>query len=360
MPGRTLLRTTIVAGLVLACVAGGLPAQPPPAVQIEAGGRLLPQQVRQMRQRISYWLDQLSAAQTEAEIRAAGRAIVSDYRASENVDYRYNYGEILSEEMPDTLKEIRGPVREINLALAVRGINQVTIQPALERLLASENPAVRYLAWGGYRDVRMLLLAQGESYARRMYGSVRQAATGETSPEVVGQIFRMLTLPPVTPAGVREQTLSAAREEFYGILRQMWSQRCREVLAGSAGMTGACRRGVVALNSFAVTYGDEPERREQILQMCADMAWCASRAYDAAKPDTPVVRAAEQLLRDIENMLNSLLATQHNYLLQALTDPDVLPPRGAAVRRAVVESWMDVLADEGVERPDFEPATRPS
>jgi len=349
--------------LVLAAIgsaSASLWAAAPSPVDIPARGALGRAVEQQVERRMEYWLDQLRDAKDEKNIRQATKTLLADYFKSENLSYRYIYAAQMAAKAPAYLAGMRESIRQINLAVAVSGIDQVSIQPALGVMVAHTNPAVRYLGWHGYRSIRMLALAQGPSFARKMYESLSSQAGSEESGPVLGEIFRMLTLPPIEIPGVPAQTLANARGRFLEIAGSAWPKRCRQVLTGNAPITEACRNAVIALNSFAQVYADDEARRTTILQMAMDLAYCSARAYDDAKGAGELAAANEELLRGIENLLNNVKGTQNAYLLTALTDPNVLPPRGVAVRRAVVESWLDALKADGVVKPEFKAQPRPS
>jgi len=352
-------RACVVVLLAIGSAGPTLWAEAPPPVDIPARGSLPRAVEQQVQQRMEYWLDQLRDAKDEDGIRQAAKALLADYYKSENLSYRYIYAAQMAAKGPGYLAGMTDSIRQINLAVSVSGIDQVSIQPALGIMVAHANPAVRYLGWHGYRSIRMLALAQGPSFARKMQDSLAKRAVGEQSGPVVGEIFLMLTLPPIEIPGVSEQTLRDTRREFLQITRNTWPERCRQVLAGDASITEACRSAVIALNSFGQAYADDEAQRKTILQMAIDLAYCSAKAYDNAKGAGDLGAANQELLRDIENLLNNVKGTQNAYLVTALTDPNVLPPRGVAVRRAVVENWLDALESDGVVKPEFKEQPKP-
>ncbi len=310
-------------------------------------------------------------------------------------------------------------LRQVNAAMAVSRMAQVSIQPALEKMVTSKNAAVRRLGWvgsrsvpaRGYRAIRTRILVQSVAATNTMFASLEKAARTEKNAQVVAAVFHVLNLPQSPTVPVPEKTMRTARVRAFGILKAAWRARCRQVIAEDTDMSEACRKGVSAVLRLTESLGgNDKKARTAGLQMIVDAAWCAATAYDKAMTPTEeasrvitrqreIIRNIKQgdeeadskiraatakieraetriaelrpkvvvnslLLRDCEAALNRLAGVQKNHLVTMLTKEKIHGPRGPAVQLAVLVGWVKDLEKQGVVAPKFKapaaPATTPT
>ncbi|MDY6913447.1 MAG: hypothetical protein SVT52_03185 [Planctomycetota bacterium] len=422
--------------LFVTVLAAGSSFSAPPVLNIPDTAlrdQLLAVHEKQIESRVKYWADMIRTAENEKDILAARDGLVSDYLAYDSVAYRYSYARLTAKHCTPLLK-LNNPAKQINVSLVISRMPQVASQSALDKMVVHANPAVRYLGWAGYGSLRMLILAQGSTYQRKMYTSLAKAADKETSAPVVGMIFKVLNLPPVATGLVAAADLREARKQFFVIIEKNWPTRCRQVLGGDAQMAEACQKAIAALSGFAPVMSEGKRGLKEMLQMIVDMAWCSARAYDLGTIGKTVVigeiklktqakitagdlpspgqdttrevtvitvprsvritktatkrysfcAAGKDLVKltkavsdhgsvTVQKRLNGQAVVNHNLVLlkncetllkemtgkpsihieKALTDPDIPPPRGAAVRMAVLD-WIGELKDSGVVEPKIQ------
>ena len=335
-------------------------ADGPPAVNFDAIAkspvdRLSPEQVKGLTARVDFWLQQLSQTKDPQEVQAAREGLLADYKAVDKSFYQSRVAALAGERALAVLTALPAEwksLKEVNIALALSQMPQVAIREALEKLIVADNPGVRYCGWVGYRNIRTLVLAfpAGSTFEKQMYQSLRDQAEKEPSGPVVTVIIQMLQMTPVVPTGVSRQAFEQFQQTAYDILQSVWTKRCREVMAGDAGMAEACRKAVSVVERFSLVFPGDAARKKQMLQMVLDMAWCSAKAYgnltEAAKEEAAKVREANgSLLRECESSLASLSGTRANYISQRLAES------GPTVGLAVLD-WAKALKDQGVVSPE--------
>ena len=180
-----LIISIMLAGPALA--ANGTAGKAPPSIVIPESalkGRLGPEHISQIEQRISYWGELM----TEAKGRDAGRDIISarsgligDFRAYDAPIYGYAFAREAARILTPVLKDGFANddpdfrLKEVNLAIAISQMSQVPIQEALEEMVVHRNAGVRYIGWRGYRNIRSLLLAQGSNFSQKMFETLQRS-----------------------------------------------------------------------------------------------------------------------------------------------------------------------------------------
>ncbi len=378
MPRRATLLTCLGCLLTASLLA---PAAPPelniPRTSLE--NRLTDSDVEAIRKRLKYWTKLLREADDVETVVRARRGILYDYRRYD-VNRYAEYGIVFAREAAGIVTDALGDVeklrtvKHVNVAIALAEMEHVTIQPALETMVAHANTAVRYLGWKTYRGVWPNVIGQGQKPAKQYWDSLRARAAEETSPMVLGEIFGALTLPENRPTLLQESQFSDAQVQVLGILDAAWKKRCKQVAAGQVERIGAMRSGLDAVASvagaFSAQFPQGRQRRATAYQMLVDAAWCAASAYDDADATGEAARAAETLLVRAERTLNALRGTDHEFIRLPLRSNEVVE-RGAAVKFYLVdgktygvEGWIQQLKEFGVTEPgaddaETQPATRP-
>lgn len=350
-----LVRWSVLAGVVVT-VASAVTAAPPP-LDIPASGVVGPAQMTQIDERLKYYGTQIASATKDKDILSARKGLRDDYLLTAAGDFQYTYARraaaILTPMLESGIKSADPlkTVKEVNLALALARMPQVTVQPAMETLVAHANPAVRYQGWEGYREIRMLVLAQGQEFASRMKATYQKRAAAESSPAVIGSILQMAILPPVAGGAVPEADMREAQAFFFGTLKANWARWCQLAADGSEDMLVSAARGLQALRNYDAFFTGDKDKKNAIVQMIVDMLWCAAEAYDQAGGKGLAADASVALLRDSEMALNAVTQKRKGVVEASLSDAKIVE-RGAAVKLAVLD-WVADLKEFGVTKPAF-------
>jgi len=333
---------------------------PPEALQ----NGLLPIHINQIQKRVRYWMGEIRTDKDITNVPKARATLLTDYRKYNSAEFQYQYARQTAEQAIRTLSQLaktRGnlrSMREINVALAVSMMPQVATQPALEKLVMHDNAGVRYLGWRGYGRTKMLILAQGPQFIKKMYSSLDKCAAKERSPAVIGAILEMVYVPSQSSVLVEAQTLRKAQSDSFAVFKNIWPRVCRRILHGNIAICETAQKGTVVLSRMANDNGYRSNIKA-IAQLLTDAIDCSAIAFDKAKATGPIAQANMYLLRDAEDALNTTTKLRKTHLYKALTDPNEVE-RGAAVQLASLK-WIEDMKDFGVKKPNFQPpATKPS
>jgi hypothetical protein len=322
---------------------------------------------------VTYWMGALQSAGDGNAVLVARAKLEEGYKTSAE-SKGYTYAERAAGAATAMLskgfgEDPLGKIKEINLAMAVSQMPQVSIQPALEALVVSKNAAVRYFGWKGYRDAREVVMGQGQSFAQKALAAAAKAAQTEDSGPVLEQIFRMLEVNGPMPNVVKKDVWDLVQKGTLATLEGNWRKWGQQVLTGNEESTDACRGAIKALVAH-VDWVDPSDKaqRTRILQELVDMAFCAANAFIQDKQAGQSGDTYSKLLRDGEAALNSLMKTNKEFIKKPLDDPRInanltwmllwIVPGGETNG---VMAWVDFLKNEGVVQPNFQaPASKPA
>ncbi|HUT60077.1 MAG TPA: hypothetical protein VNA25_19700 [Phycisphaerae bacterium] len=371
-----------LASLMVACVWVACPAsaQGPPKIDEFAAGGMLPRHVEQMKASVGYWVKSIQDANEDITVIKARTGLLAEYANMTARQAGYTYAQQVSAIARPMLvkgleKDPLRQVKEVNLAIAMAGMPQVTIQPALDAMVSHPtNAAVRYFGWKGYHAARTRLLAQGLPSAQKMFKSVDSAARTETVPQVLGELYRVLELE-LRPGAVLADTWALAQRRSLQAIQPNWRPWCKRLRDGDEGMCEALQKAARAIRKNADWIAQDKQQKKMALQMLVDLAFHAAKAYIAARAAGETGEALKDLLLECEKALNAVKRADKRFIGKTLTDP-----RAAAQPQAVllwvdpstkenygVLAWVDFLKGDGVVPPqDFEnkptkaPATKPA
>ncbi len=230
--------------------------------------------------RINYWSGIMKNARKQDDVIAARKGLLNDYSYAEDNGRGYAYT-ARAAELLVPLVNTDNSLIQVNVAMALCGMAEESLQEGLEKLNTHSNQAVRYHATKGYRESRMKVLARGENAADRMFKALNDRAERETSPYVLEQLFLALNFPDVKPEFVSQSMYSSARRRAFGVLKGAWKRYCRMLAGGRRGMAGACSTALEAVRNLEKAIGTQ-EVSKDALQMAADAAFAAALAYDNA------------------------------------------------------------------------------
>lgn len=306
------------------------------------------------------WVKRMKAAKDEQEILQVRNDLIGYYDANLG---GYNYVQQAAAQVAPLLQKDLGadPLRtlkEVNIALALSKLTQVTIQPALEVMVAHPNPAVKYYGWSGYAAERTPIAAMGPGPCKIMFSSLAKNIGTETNALILGQMLRVLDLESTRPDEITNaKEWEDMQQQTAAMLQANWKAWCIRVRNGDAEMIDALRNGVPAAGKQALWAKDKQPGK--FLQMLVDAAWYAGQAYDDAKAVGRVGDAATWLLRDCEKWLNEAMGYKPGrvYIDRPLTDSRATDPSTvlqwikSAEERYGVVMWVDDLKDKGVVQP---------
>jgi hypothetical protein len=364
------MRTTrlVLAGLVFSLV-GSLVLAAPQAIDIPEDalkGKLRDEHIKMIADFTDNWAKQMMEAKDTGGIAAARNRILDrndGYGKYDSAEYKYTYArEAVRSLLPvldasDALKNYR----IVDAAYCISKMPQISVLPALEKMVGHTNPAVRYYAWICYRQLCPALMGVNKDNIAKIFQTMDAKMPTETSPKVVEAMLAMMSLPSSEP-GVSEDVVKFAQGEAYTILMKNWPALCQAILAGNADTTFACQEGMSALNYFGGVFASDKAKMTAIQQSMVDAMWCAALAYDAAKKladssDGMTKSDAEQtieadsaLLRAGEAAINTTVGQKYYFISAPLVDPK--EKAGLGVLEGVTK-WVAALKASGVNQPAF-------
>ncbi|MFA6133908.1 MAG: hypothetical protein WC869_07850 [Phycisphaerae bacterium] len=295
-------------------------------------------------QYVKYWVAKMVDAKSDKELLDGRTGLVAGYRKYDSTRYQMYYAEQAIKAMSPLLTS-EDPRKQVNAGIVISGMRQVAIQPALETMVKSPNPALRFYGWRGYQRIRMWVLAQGRDSVGQMMSSLVAAAAHETSAPVLKELFKMLWLEPDRPSMVSEQEFEQTRLRLFGIARDTWPRMCRGVLGRDADLSDASREGLLTLRAIYESLGSNKEVQQAVMQMVVDMMWCAAKSYSELDIANPVFGIDESLLRDSEAAMNAITKLRKTPMDEALASKGEEDRRLAV--RVAVQTWIRGLENAG-------------
>lgn len=303
----------VVAAAVPAAFATGAVAavpQPLDIPEVAQKGLLLPIHVARITEHLRFYANLIRDAKDQAGIDRGRIGLIRTFTYSPYASFRYTVAQLAVKTVAPLL-DLPDPIRQVNIAIALSQMPQVTIQPALEKMIVHHNPAVRLLGWQGYRAAWMPIVRQGLTPAKTMFTSLSERAGKEDSPPVVAAIWKMLMFRGTVislPEGLGDLDRMGME-----ILRKSWPIQCWKMRMGSAEMANAALKGLATAVEYAANamVAKNSQGTSQAVQLIADMMWCSAKAYGDAyrsgDSGKAVVSANTLLLLECERSLNQLL-----------------------------------------------------
>jgi hypothetical protein len=372
------MRTPLWAVAMACCVGAAVCAVPPaaaadaPAIESFPSGGATPRHTQQMKDWLTYWVAALRDAKTDVDAVKARNEMVAKYGQMDALEAGYAFVEQASAVAAPVLakgfaSDPLARVKEINLASAMSQMPQAPAQPALDVMVASADPAVRYLGWKGYRAVRQKIFALGLEKPQKALAAVEKASKTETSAPVLEQVFRMLDMDTGSAEGVAKEEMDKAEPRLLACLKNNWSAWCARVLDGDEEMAQACRAAAAAAKSHAPWVGQGKDKTN-LLQLLVDLASCAAQSFVQAKLNGQSGDTFANLMLDCEAGLNGIAKSAKEFLKKPLSDPKISASPDN-VRFFVdpiskenygVQAWVDFLKDQNVTAPTYKRATASS
>ena len=142
------------------------PPKPLDIPEVALKGMLLPVHKAQITKHLQYGADGLREAKKQKEIDKWRTGLIKIFNYSEHTSYQYTVAQ-LAVKIVYPLLELQDARKQINVALVLSAMGQVTIQPALEGMIVHPNVAVRYLGWKGYQAAWIPIVRQGIGPAKK-------------------------------------------------------------------------------------------------------------------------------------------------------------------------------------------------
>jgi len=297
----------------------------------------------------------IATSQDAGEIIAARERLIKDYQFAASESRGFAYAEEAAKKCQPALAadDPLAAVRQVNAAMAIAKMPQVSIQPALDAMVAHSNPAVRYLGWRAYHNIRMLLLAGGQRFAQQMLTSVETALAKEDSPVVLTALLEMAVYPATPPSTVSQQALSEAQNRTFAALAKNWSICGQLAMDGTVDATTAAGKAVEAAASLCDLTGRKEADKKAAAQVIVGLMWCATKVWVDSTDEQYADEAHQGLLREAEARLNALSGLNKRFIQKPIDDKD--KELKAALRRGALE-WLDALKEPlGVSEPKIEP-----
>lgn len=305
---------------------------------------------------VEHWTGVLSDSSDEASYIQARNALIQGYLKYDNSRYRRMYAESASASLGPLAVDGGDPGKAVNAAIALTRMAHYALLDTYAKMVASEDPGVRYLGWRGFDRIRTAILTRGTSSGKAMMTLLAKRCGIETSPEILSAQLQTLTVRQGTldTGVVDDETLAWARRNAFDVLASCWGKVVAQVRKGSLSMSSGSLHGLRAIDSHWPAIRDEAGSVTRSMQLVVDLANAASKAYLDANGSGPVALANTRVLGSAETLLQKFSGQSFDAIDAALKDPKLSSrpkERALLVRKAVLD-WITRLESRGVKRPE--------
>ncbi|MCK5114730.1 MAG: hypothetical protein KAR11_08220 [Phycisphaerae bacterium] len=357
-------KTLLVVCVAMVLSAGSTFAQIADFPQISAGDTLLKSQKQALADRVKWWKSKLMVADTLKGISNTCEEITRDYtkcNASDNVEAKNVFVAACVEQLLPLLAEKGIPLDDklrreklIQVASLLSKLRDRAIFPAIKSMSVDPNPAVRLIAWEGYKNSRSRLIAS-RAFRGKLLKSVADTLKTETNPIILQAVYRFMNFRGVDTTIVNSTVRKEINDFFLKTLEATWNIRRLGVQQGNVQKINRGTEEVAVLGYIGSASGVSQGTKVKVLQMLLDIASEAASVYDKTlKTDPKVNRACVMLLLECEQNLNGISEMQNQPILKGLISKAA---PGAAVQGAIF-TWSDALKSLGVKSPKT-PAVKP-
>ncbi len=266
-----------------------------------AQGALQDAQRQQIDQYVAYQVDKMAKATSQDQVIAARRKLTESYN-----HYGTKAHEFMSAFAASMAKHgkamLAGPakddplrtLKEVNFALTVSRMGQVSLGPLANVMVSHADPAVRYFGWIAYAAMRGPVLAAGGQPTQEMYDVLSNRLQKETNPHVLAEMLRMFTFHDITEAGANiiPAAYADGLAKLFKIIDANWVGLCRNLMLADGNVAEAASTAVDA----AVRLKGELKAKvtDQVaIQLVANMTWSAGKAFDLALGAQEAAEAAK-------------------------------------------------------------------
>jgi hypothetical protein len=330
---------------------------------------LSPADIKQVQAHVQYWISEVASAERSAGIYSARDGLLADYnKYGDSIRFKGLFARSTAALLPAAMDKLAKTDRlkaqkEVNYALAISNMPELTSIGALDAMVKHTNPAVRFLAWKGFGKVRNSVIRTGGAGVDTLFAALARHAGAEPSPLVATVIVEVLH---IKKAELTTNSFKKAFDRNFKLLTAMQKISTARLAAGDASWARPCIAAIGILKDAAEFYKPDSKMTTSILQQLVDMAYAAAKAYKAAEGVGTGAFQCIPLLLQVEPVLGSMSSSKDTDIKAPLLDKKKSPAeKTSGVLRGVLE-WVDRLEDLGVKMPKFPakkapaPATQPA
>jgi len=317
----------------------------PTAIDIPEGlqsrGELLRSHKAQVVARLNHWIRRLREAKTEEAIIQARKGLLGDYAKYDHPNYRNCFATLAIGQLTDLLDakgiEPTDPhrkVKRINAAMAMSEMPHSPVQPAMEKMVADENEAIRYFGWKVYIQARNLLMVGGDRTFGKMVASLKRAAAEESNGRILALVYGSMDLS--APEFERFKDIKkSARAEFLKVLTETFPARRRQILDGNLETLNAMRYTASPLAFLAAG-----ESKAQATQLIANLTDSAAKLMDQAREARKNLTGKEREKNNAQRIAGKKLLQAMEEALQSVTGQNKAFLHNALKGGSVESGWL--------------------
>lgn len=364
------LRISMVA-LVLGALtlSGARAAEPPPIdiIPVNLKRGLIPSDVKQVKEHVKYWIDELGAAKTSGDVYQAREGILADYnKYASSIRYQVVFARSTGGIVPGALGKLNKDdrlfsLKQINFAIVVSEMTQVPAIGAMNALATHENAGVRFLAWRGFRGVRDQAIQKGGPDAKILFAALKKHAASESSPLVASVIVETLDLDKSKlTSGTFQNEFKKAFDRNFPTLVAVLNSCCNRLAGGDSSWARPCIAALPVLRTAGEFYKPDSKKSKLILQQLVNIAQAAAKAFADADGAGEAAFHCAPLLQQVEPEIGRLSNDSGMDIRKPLLDRKMgAEEKSKAILLGVLE-WVDRLEELGVKEPVFAPVKAPA
>ncbi|MDP6544771.1 MAG: hypothetical protein QGH60_12320 [Phycisphaerae bacterium] len=360
------LRISTVALILGALALSGVRAAEPQPITIASANLrrgLVKGDIAQITVHVKYWVALLAGAKTEQIVYKAREGILADYnKYATSIRYQLEFARSTAAIVPPAMGKLQRndrlvSLKEINFAIAVSQMTQLTSIPVLDALVRHENPGVRFLAWRGYREIRVPAIRKGKQDARTFFAALQRHAATEPSPLVAAVIVDILYL---KKSLLTTNEFKKAFDINFNTLVGMLKTCCDRLAGGEADWARPCLAALALLRDADGFYKPDSKKHTLIIQQMVNIAQAAANAFAAVGGEGTAAIQCAPLLQQVEQAIGSLAGDTGTDIRKPLLDKQMSAnEKSKAIPRGVLE-WIDRLEELGIKEPVFTPIKAPA
>ena len=364
------LRISTVALVLGALVLSGARAAEPPPINILSANLkrgLIKSDIDQVKAHTTYWVAQLAGAKTSGDVYTAREGVLADYsKYASSIPYQVEFARYTAAIVPGAMGKLNKDgrlfsLKEINFAIVISKLTQLTAIGAMDALVRHENPGVRFLAWSGLREVRNQAIQKGGQAAKLLFAALDRHAASESSPLVAAVIAETLNIDKsALTAGAFKNAFKKAFDRNFSTLVGMLKTSCNRLAGGDASWARPCIAALPILQTAADFYKPDTKKATLILQQLINIAQAAAKAFAASDGVGTGAFQCTPLLLQVELVIGSLSDDSGTDIRKPLLNRKMSPEeKSKAIPRGVLE-WIARLEELGIKEPVFTPVKPPA
>ena len=328
---------------------------------------LVKKDVDQIESHIKYWLTRLATDEAAGDVYKAREGILADYnKYAKSIRYKVTFARSTATAVQERMKTLGKdapllPLKEINLAIVISQMTQLTTIDAIDAMVGHRNPGVRFLAWRGYREIRDQAVRTSRKDAIKLSEALKKHAATETSPLVAAVIVDILHLKkPTSSSDAFNKTFDKVFDGYFNTLVGMLKTCCDRLADGDAAWARPCIAALPILRTASDVYKPDRKKATLIMQQMINIAQAAAQAFASAQGVGAGAFQCAPLLQQVESDIGALAPKSGDDIRKPLNDGKMSAlEKSKAIRRGVLE-WIDRLEESGVKRPVFTPIKKPA